>query len=55
MTKIKSYFSSEAGATAIEYGLIAMFISLGVAATIFVFGDELNNLFFSQLTGMFGQ
>jgi len=53
MAKIKTYFSSETGATAIEYGLIATFISLGVAATIFLFGDTLNDLFFSQLTGMF--
>ena len=40
------------GATAIEYGLIAAGISIGITAAVFLFGTTLNDLFFSQLTGM---
>lgn len=38
-------------ATAIEYGLIAAGIALTIAATIFVFGDTLHELYFSGLAG----
>lgn len=49
----RTYFSDTRGATAIEYGLIAALISLGVAASIFTFGDALNDLFFVELLGLF--
>lgn len=48
------FFQSESGATAIEYGLIAAFISLAVAISIFAFGDTLNQLFFVGLVDMLG-
>lgn len=45
-----AYLKNESGATAIEYALIAAGISLAVVASVFAFGDELENLF-SGLTG----
>jgi pilus assembly protein Flp/PilA len=45
-----SYVKSDDGATAIEYALIAAGISLAVVASVFAFGDELENLF-GTLTG----
>ncbi len=50
---LHAYRTDETGATAIEYGLIAALISLGVAASIFTFGDALNNLFFVELLDLF--
>lgn len=41
---LKNYFKSESGATAIEYGLIAAAVAVALAATVFVFGDELETL-----------
>jgi pilus assembly protein Flp/PilA len=49
---IRLYLGQQDGATAIEYGLIAALISLAIAATVFIFGNTLSNLFFVQLLGM---
>lgn len=40
-----SYVKNEDGATAIEYGLIAAGISLGIMAAVYAFGDDLETLF----------
>lgn len=40
-----AYISDEAGATAIEYGLIAAGIALAIVASVFAFGDDLNDTF----------
>ena len=45
-----AYLKDESGATAIEYALIAAGISLAIVASVFAFGDELENLF-NGLTG----
>lgn len=49
MTKLTSYLQSfianKEGATAIEYGLIAAGIAVGISAVVFTFGDDLNTLF----------
>ena len=42
-----AYLKNEDGATAIEYGLIAAGIALAIAAAVFTFGGELNDLFAS--------
>lgn len=48
----RKLISDQSGATAIEYGLIAAGISIGITASVFLFGDTLNDLFFTGLTGM---
>ena len=50
---LHAYIRGVSGATAIEYGLIAALISLAVAASIFAFGDILNDLFFTRLMTVF--
>lgn len=42
---IKSYFHSDDGATAIEYGLIAAGIGVAIAATAGLVGGDLNGFF----------
>lgn len=42
---IVAYMEENKGATAVEYGLIAGGISIGVAAGVFAFGDELEPLY----------
>lgn len=42
---IESYAKCDKGATAIEYGLIAGGISLGILAAVFAFGDDLESMF----------
>ncbi len=51
---VQKLISDQSGATAIEYGLIAAGISIGITASVFLFGDTLNNLFFSELVTMLG-
>lgn len=49
MSKFVSRFmKDESGATAIEYGLIAGGISLGIVAALFAFGDDLAEIFDSM-------
>ena len=45
MTIFKTILNDEAGATAIEYGLIAAGIALAISGAVFIFGGELNTLF----------
>ena len=42
------FLSDEAGATAIEYGLIAAGISIAIIATVNGLGTNLNNMFTSN-------
>lgn len=48
------FLSDCKGATAIEYGLIAAGISVAISIAVFAFGDTLNDLFFTRLTGALG-
>jgi pilus assembly protein Flp/PilA len=45
IAKLQAYKSDERGATAIEYGLIAAGIAVGISAVVFAFGDDLSTLF----------
>ena len=44
-SKVKSFFSEEDGATAIEYGLIAGLISVVIIAALIIVGGNLNAVF----------
>jgi pilus assembly protein Flp/PilA len=39
------FLSDEGGATAIEYGLIAAFLGIGLIAAFVIFGNSLQGLF----------
>ena len=39
------FVSDKAGATAVEYGFIALLLALGISATIFALGDSLSTLY----------
>ncbi|MCB9959998.1 MAG: Flp family type IVb pilin [Rhodospirillaceae bacterium] len=45
LTKIRRFFESDDGATAIEYGLIAALISVAIIAAVTLIGDQLNTTF----------
>ncbi len=45
LTYVQAFIANEKGATAIEYGLIAAGIAVGISAVVFTFGDDLNALF----------
>lgn len=46
MTKfLKSLWQDEAGATAIEYGLLAALIAVAIITTVSLLGGELNDTF----------
>jgi len=45
MRTIKNFLNDESGATAIEYGLIAALIAVGIILAATFLGDELTNLF----------
>ena len=47
MTLIKQFLRNEAGATAIEYGLIAAGISVAIIAVVQGLGSKLNSTFTS--------
>ena len=50
ISKIHAYFLDEKGATAIEYGLIAAGIAVGISVVVFTFGDDLESLFTDMST-----
>lgn len=50
LAKIQAYKADERGATAIEYGLIAAGIAVGISAVVFAFGDDLSELFTNMQT-----
>ena len=43
--KLKTFYADESAATAIEYGLIAAMIAVGIIAALTVFGGGLTGLF----------
>ena len=45
MTRFNTFFRDEAGATAIEYGLIAALIAIAALAAMQGLGNELKNTF----------
>ena len=45
MSLFKRFWKDESGATAIEYGLIAALIAIGVIAAASLLGNNLANLF----------
>ncbi len=45
---LQSFAANKEGATAIEYGLIAAGIAVGISAVVFTFGDDLADLFTSM-------
>ncbi len=45
MTKLQSFIADESGATAIEYGLIAALIAVGIIAAATTLGNSLTALF----------
>jgi len=45
ISQVQAYLKSENGATAIEYGLIAAGIAVGISAVVFTFGDNLRDMF----------
>ena len=45
ISKVQAYLKSDNGATAIEYGLIAAGIAVGISAVVFTFGDQLETMF----------
>jgi pilus assembly protein Flp/PilA len=45
MTTIARFFNDESGATAIEYGLIAALIAVGIIAAATTLGNSLSGLF----------
>lgn len=49
---VRLYIKDKNGATAIEYALIAMFVSLAIAVAVFAFGQTLYDLFYSGLPDM---
>ncbi len=53
MSKIFTYFYNISGTTAIEYVLIASGVSLAIVGALFVFGNDLNNLY-ALLPTIFG-
>lgn len=45
VAKTKAWMMDQEGATAIEYGLIAAGIAVGISVAVFTFGDDLESLF----------
>lgn len=50
LAKIEAYKMDQRGATAIEYGLIAAGIAVGISVVVFTFGDDLAALFTDMST-----
>lgn len=49
---IQAYVRDNGAATAIEYGLIAAGISLAIIASVFLFGDSLQQVFNTMPTAL---
>ncbi|WP_175687706.1 Flp family type IVb pilin [Burkholderia anthina] len=45
MLTIRNFFQDEQGVTAIEYGLIAALIAVGIIATVSAIGTDLQTVF----------
>ena len=52
LAKIEALRMDERGATAIEYGLIAAGIAVGISVVVFAFGDDLTDLFSDMSTSI---
>lgn len=52
LSHLQAFIANEKGATAIEYGLIAAGIAVGISAVVFTFGDDLNGLFVDMSTDL---
>jgi len=52
MAKFETFKSDVRGATAIEYGLIAAGIAVGISVVVFAFGDDLAQLFSDMSTSI---
>jgi pilus assembly protein Flp/PilA len=48
------FVCDESGATAIEYGLIALFIGVAIVATVTAIGGQLNTIFGTVATDLGG-
>ena len=51
---IKNFAQDESGATAIEYGLVATFISIAVIASVQAVGSNLISNFYDEIVAAFG-
>lgn len=51
---LKRYLKNEDGATAIEYGLIAALVAVGIIAALTTLGGSLSNIFGSISTELDG-
>lgn len=47
------FYQDESGATAIEYVVIAAFLSIAIAATVFVIGGDLDANYFQPVANSF--
>lgn len=54
MSMIKDFLNDESGATAIEYGLIAGLVAVGIIAALTLMGGELTTLFTKVTTALEG-
>lgn len=50
ISKLQALRMDDRGATAIEYGLIAAGIAVGISVVVFTFGDDLSSLFSDMST-----
>ncbi len=53
--KIRTYVTCAKGATAIEYGLIAAALALGIAVIVFTLGDTLVNVLYTDIPAALNQ
>jgi pilus assembly protein Flp/PilA len=51
---LTSFAKNESGATAIEHGLIALFIGVAIVATVTAIGGQLNTIFGTVATDLGG-
>jgi len=52
LTHVQAFKNDEQGATAIEYGLIAAGIAVGISVVVFAFGGDLAQLFSDMSTSV---
>ena len=52
MTRFNRFLNDESGATAIEYGLIAALVAVGIIAAVTALRDELRITFGAVVTGL---
>lgn len=52
MGKLRAFLKDESGATAMEYGLLATVLGIGLIVMFTLFGDNLRALFGTSETGV---